>query len=310
MKNSQPLLSIAIPVFNAESILDDLCYRIISSTQHLNVGIEIIFIEDYSLDKSWQAIEHLCMKYSFIKGIKLSRNFGQQIAVSAGIASATGEYVIVMDCDLQNPPEVIPAILKQLELGFDLVYTVAKERNNFKDQFTSKVFWFLLTKVLKVEIVKNQLMMRGMSARFVKYYENYSETTRTVAGISKDIGLKHTIIEIKNNNRHSGKSNYNFFKRFNLMLDIVISISTAPLTMIIYTSIIVLILTFFSSLYYLFIVFSGNAQSGFTSLVLLIIGFGSLITLILGIIGVYLANIYKEVRKRPLFIIDEKVNFI
>jgi dolichol-phosphate mannosyltransferase len=309
MQNNLPILSIAIPVFNAESMLDELCHQLKYSTQHLNVELEIVLVDDYSPDNSWQVIERLCKQYPYVKGVKLSRNFGQQIAVSSGIASATGKYVIVMDCDLQNPPEAIPAILEQLESGFDLVYTVAKERNNFKDQLTSKAFWFLVTKVLKVDIVKNQLMMRGMSARFVKYYETYTEITRTVAGISRDIGLKHTVIEIENNKRLSGKSNYNFFKRFNLMIDIVISLSTAPLTMIINASLIVLILTFFATLYYLYVVLFWYAPAGYTSIVLLIIGFGSLITLILGIMGVYLANIYKEVRKRPLFIIDEKVNF-
>jgi glycosyltransferase involved in cell wall biosynthesis len=302
-------LSIAIPVFNAENILDKLCYQLKSATQHLNVDLEVVLVDDYSPDQSWQVIERLCEQYTYVKGIKLSRNFGQQIAVSAGIASATGKYVIVMDCDLQNPPEAIPSILKQLESGFDLVYTVAKGRNNFKDQLTSQAFWFLLTKVLKVNIVKNQLMMRGMSARFVKYYDSYTEITRSVAGISHDIGLKHTVIEIENNKRQSGKSNYNFFKRFNLMLDIVLSLSTTPLTMIINASLIVLMLTFFSTFYYLYVIFFRYSPPGYTSLVLLIIGFGSFITLILGIIGLYLANIYKEVRKRPLFIIDEKVNF-
>ncbi len=309
MQVNPPILSIAIPVFNAESMLDELCRQLTLATKQLNVELEIVLVDDFSPDNSWQVIERLCAEYPYVKGIKLSRNFGQQIAVSAGISSAKGNYVIVMDCDLQNPPEAIPAILNQLKSGFDMVYTVSKERNNFKDQTTSKLFWFVLTKILKVDIVKNQLMMRGMSARFVKYYESYSEITRTVAGISRDIGLKHTVIEIENNKRHSGKSNYNFFKRFNLMIDIVLSLSTAPLTMIINTSLIVLILTFFASLYYLYVVFFWYAPAGYTSLVLLIIGFGSLITLILGIMGVYLANIYKEVRKRPLFIIDEKVNF-
>lgn len=309
MRNHQPTLSIAIPVFNAEAVLGDLCQQLKAVTQGLPYELEIILVDDYSSDKSWQTIEALSAQYTYVKGVKLSRNFGQQIAVSAGIASAKGKYVIVMDCDLQNPPSAIPLILSQLENGNDLVYTVANERNNFKDQLTSKFFWFVLTKILKVDIVKNQLMMRGMSSRFVKYYDTYTEITRTVAGISQDIGLKHTVVEIENNQRHSGKSNYNFFKRFNLMIDIVLSLSTAPLIMIINTSLIVLLGTFFAALYYLYVMFFWYAPAGYTSIVLLIIGFGSLITLILGFMGVYLANIYKEVRKRPLFIIDEKVNF-
>jgi glycosyltransferase involved in cell wall biosynthesis len=309
MKNNQTSLSIAIPVFNAESMLDELCCRLTAAANPLNVELEIILADDNSPDNSWQVIERLCERYPYIKGVKLSRNFGQQIAASAAIASATGKYVIVMDCDLQNPPEAISVILKELESGFDLVYTVAKGRNNIKDQITSKMFWFLLTKVLGLDIVKNQLMMRGMSPRFVKYYGGYTEITRTVAGISTDIGLKFTTIEIENKKRHSGESNYNFFTRFNLMIDIVLSLSTTPLTLIISVSLMVLIVTFLAALYYLYVIFFLYAPAGYTSIVLLIMGFGSLITLILGIIGVYLANIYKETRKRPLYIIEEQLNF-
>lgn len=309
MQDNRYLLSIVIPVFNAKNMLNELCRQLTSVIKSLNIKLEIVLVDDYSIDNSWKVIKKLCHQYPYIKGIKLGRNFGQQIAVSAGIASVKGNYVILMDCDLQNPTTSIPAILKKLQSGYDLVYTVAKERNNFIDQLTSKMFWFLITKLLKVNIVKNQLMMRGMSERFVKYYDKYSENSRTVAGISQDIGLKHTVIEVKNNIRHSGKSNYNYFKRFNLMIDMVLSLSTAPLTIIIHFSIIILVLNFFGILIYLHNFLFNNVVSGFTSIVILIIGFGSLIILCLGLVGFYVAKIYKEVRKRPLFTIDEKVNF-
>jgi glycosyltransferase involved in cell wall biosynthesis len=308
-KSKDTLLSIAIPVYRADTMLETLCQQLTEVIQNEPYSLEIILIEDYSPDDSWRAILSLCRKYEYIKGVKLSRNFGQQIAVSAGIANAKGKYVIVMDCDLQNPPSAILQILRKLEAGNDLVYTVAKQRNNAIDELTSRLFWFVLTKVLKVDIVTNQLMMRGMSERFVKYYGSYSEVTRSVAGISLDIGLKSSIVIVENQQRHSGKSNYNFFKRFNLMIDIVLSLSTTPLTMIINVSILVLLGTLLATLYYLYVVFFLYVPAGFTSIILLILGFGSLITLILGVLGVYLANIYKEVRHRPLFIIDEKVNF-
>lgn len=307
--NRSLLLSIVIPVFNAENMLNELCHQLTSVIKSLNIKFEIVLVEDFSIDNSWEVIKKLCQQHPYIKGIKLGRNFGQQIAVSAGIASVKGKYVILMDCDLQNPTDCIPSILKKLQSGYDLVYTVAKERNNFKDQLTSRAFWFLITKLLKVNIIKNQLMMRGMSERFVKYYDKYSEVNPTVAGISHDIGLKHTVIEVKNNLRYSGKSNYNYFKRFHTMMNIIMDLSTVPLTIIISISVIIFVLNFFAILFYLYNFLFNSVASGFTTIVILIIGFGSLIMLSLGIVGSYIANIYKEVKKRPLFTIDEKVNF-
>ena len=149
-------------------------------------------------------------------------------------------------------------------------------------------------------------MMRGMSRRFAQVYDNYPEVTRTVAGITRDIGMRTSTLEVSNRPRISGKSGYNFFKRFNLMINIIISLTTAPLSMLIYVSLAVLLGTILFSMYYLFVLLSGTVQPGFTSLILSIFFFGSLTTLLLGIVGIYLANIYAEVRRRPLFLVQEE----
>lgn len=306
---SPSLVSVVIPVYNGANTLDELVQTLSGIFGAMPYRFEILLVEDFSRDESWETIRRLCGSNPSVKGVRLSRNFGQQIAVSAGIAQSSGHFVILMDCDLQHPVAAIPEILARLEEGNDIVYTVAKERNNWRDELTSRLFWWLIIKVLRVRIVRDQLMMRGMSRRFAQHYDAYPELTRTVAGITNDIGLRHAVIPVRNERRKSGRSNYNFFSRLNLMIGIVLSLSTVPLSYIINVSLLVLLATIGASVYYFVSALLHDVPPGFTSIILLIIGFGSLITLILGIMGVYLANIYTEVRRRPLYIVDEKLNF-
>jgi dolichol-phosphate mannosyltransferase len=303
----QPSVSIVIPVYNGERLVEPLLRSLMPELLATGRSFEIVLVDDGSPDASWPAIVLAAGAGSHVRGVKLSRNFGQQIAVSAGIARALGENVIVMDCDLQNPPSAIPAILAELDAGHDMVYTVSRARNNATDTITSRLFWFLLTRVLRVNIVKHQLMMRGMSSRFAQAYAAYKENTRTVAGIVSHIGFPYTVIEVENAPREIGKSNYNFFKRFNLMIEMIISITTAPLSILIYVSLFTFLCTTLIAIYYILISLAGLGLSGFTSIMIAIFFFGSLITLILGVIGLYLANIYVEVRRRPLYFVEKEV---
>lgn len=290
-------------------MLDALCKEIYEFVPHDRFIVEIILVDDCSPDQSWTVIRDICARYPFIRGVRLSRNFGQQIAVSAGIALALGKYVVVMDCDFENPPSAIPAILSELETGKDLVYVVAEKRNKLMHQLTSRLFWFFMTKILGVPLVKNQLMMRGMSSRFVEHYRNYPERVRTVAGISADIGFLQGSVKTEPGKRQSGKGNQGFFSRLSLGIDIVLSLSTRPLTWMIFLSSITLIGTIFLSIFYTIGFFFLEIEPGFTTLVLLEIGLASVIIFLLAVAGTYLANIYEEVRHRPLFHIDERLNF-
>lgn len=297
-------VSVVVPVYNGARLVERLVQEVAASLD--GEPYELLLIEDGSQDSSWDAIVTAASLSPDVKGFRLSRNFGQQIAVSAGIAKARGKYVIVMDCDLQNPASAIPEILKSLRAGHELVYTVSKTRNNTRDALTSQLFWFVLTRIFKASVVKHQLMMKGMTSKMARIYDSYPEATRTVAGIVGDIGYRHAVIEVENARRGEGKSNYGFFKRFDLMIDMIISIAAAPLKILIYTGLAGLIATLLASGYFLAAALFHSAPSGFTVIVLAIFLFGSLMTLLLGIVGVYLANIYAEVRRRPLFLIAEE----
>jgi glycosyltransferase involved in cell wall biosynthesis len=297
-------VSVVVPVYNGARLVARLVQEVAASLN--GEPYELLLIEDGSQDSSWDAIVTAASLCPDVKGFRLSRNFGQQIAVSAGIAKARGQYLIVMDCDLQNPASAIPEILGSLRAGHELVYTVSKTRNNARDALTSQLFWFVLTKVFKASVVKHQLMMKGMTSKMARIYDSYPEATRTVAGIVGDIGYKHAVIEVENARRGEGKSNYGFFKRFDLMIDMIISIAVAPLKILIYAGLAGFIATLLASIYFLAAALFHSAPSGVTAIVLAVFLFGSLMTLMLGIIGVYLANIYAEVRRRPLFLIAEE----
>jgi dolichol-phosphate mannosyltransferase len=305
-----PKISIVAPIYRSKEVISELVNRIFISTLEISENIEIILVEDGCPENSWLLIAEECNKDSRVKGVKLSRNFGQQIAVSAGLSFSKGDYVIIMDGDLQNPPESISVIYNELMSGIDLVNTISPTRNNWRNELTSKMFWWLINTVLKVKMVPNQLMMKGMSRRFVDTYNLYQERIRIVAGITHDIGLKSSVIVIQNQRRKSGRSNYNFWTRLNLMIDIVLSISTKPLSYLINISLFSIVTTSLIAVWNLLSFFIyADAPAGYMTLLVVISFFGSFTLLALGIIGKYLASIYTEVRNRPIFLTQEKINF-
>lgn len=302
-------ISIITTVFRGKDLIVPLIERIEANLVGFD-NYEIILVDDHCPERSWQIIERLAKNNSKIKGIKLSRNFGQQIAMSAGMRFASGDMIVLLDGDLQNPPENIPTIIAKLEEGFDLVYTTSKTRNNWIDEITSKLFWFFIIDILKIDMIKNQLMMKGLSKRILNHYNSYDEHIRIVAGIVYDIGLNSTSIEIVNERRTSGKSNYNFMKRLTLMIDIVLTLSTKPLSYLINFSFISLFLTAIVGGWNIFsrFLYPDNQPPGYMTLLLAICFFGSATLFVLGIIGKYLSNIYQEVRRRPLFIVENAAN--
>ena len=303
-------LSIVCTIYRSCEIVPELVRMVSQECAKCTSRFEIILVDDSSPDSSWLAIEAACRSHSYVHGLRLGRNFGQQLAVAAGLRHSSGEFTIVMDGDLQNPPSAIPKILAKLKGGLDIVYTTSLSRNSIWNSLSSWVFWSIMNKLLKERVIPNQLMMRGMSKRCLDIHNSYNEHIRNIVGISYDIGLNYDIIEVKNNKRYRGKSNYNFLNRFDVMLDVVLLITNRPLTYLIYVASLALlcsttlgIVTLINYLRF------PEMPPGYPSLVFIISFFGSSTLLILGIIGRYLANIYTEVRNRPLFNIDKKINF-
>jgi glycosyltransferase involved in cell wall biosynthesis len=302
-------LSVVATIYNDAQIVPVLVDAIIKNIPSNINKYEIILVNDSSPDNSEDAIIKECEKNPNVKGISLNRNFGQQIAMSAGMNHATGDYILIMDGDMQNPPTEIPNLLNKIQEGFDIVYTVSKQRNGVLDSLTSYVFWAILTTLFKVKIVKNQLMLKVMTKEFVARFNRYQEINRTIDGVVADISSNYAVLDVENKKRSVGRSNYNFSKRMALMLDMVISMSNTPLNFLIYLGLIIFILTIFAFLYYIYSYVFDSVPPGYTSTQISIFLFGGLNVLILGIIGRYLSNIYTEVRQRPLFHVKKTYNF-
>ncbi|NRB39889.1 MAG: glycosyltransferase [Pseudomonadales bacterium] len=297
-------LSIISPIYNGVTTLPTFVDLLVTEMGKMGCSYEIILVDDCSPDESWQIIKSLCKKNKNLKAIRLAKNKGQQIAVSVGLQEATGECSIVLDGDLENPVSEIPNLYNKVKEGHDIVYAVTKKRNSIVNTLTSQIFWFVVQKLLKVDIVRNQLMMRGFSKQARVLFNRYTEEKRTIAGICMDIGLKQDKIEVDINPRHSGKSNYNFIKRLNLFIDIVLSLSETPLNFIIFIGMGLAVFTGSISVYYsiddpFYLAHNGDLFIAFIC---------SIILFTLGIISRYLSLIYIEVKRRPLFNLDESIN--
>lgn len=303
-----PDLSVVATVYNDAAIVPLLVERIVRSVDPFVPNYEIVLIDDRSRDNSREAIEHACALNSRVKGIFLARNYGQQIAMTAGINHARGGVVVIMDGDLQHPPERIVDIYHKVKEGNELVYCVSRTRDSRLKELMSAVFWWVLANAFSVKLVRHQLMMKGLSRRLVHIHQLYHETNRVVTGVVSDIGFKTDIIYLETSPRTIGKSHNTLRKNLDFAFDCILGLGTVPLDSMVYMGCLGVL---FSLSYATFIVgryFFGNPVPGFTSLALLVSFFGSAIVIMLGIIGRYVANVYREVRGRPLYIVDAYSN--
>ena len=301
-------LSIVASVYNDAITVPRLVEEILQNVSGLKILFEIILVNDHSPDGSEAAIQEECKKHPFVKGLSLSRNYGQQTAISAGMRFATGRYVLIMDGDLQNPPSAIPLLYEKIKEGCDIVYTRSKVRNHCFDQWSSGFFWWVVTKLLGVPMVADQLMMKMMTAEFAKNYNRYGEVSRVVAGIATDIGMRSAVLEVANQKRVRGKSNYNFFSRLELFLDMILALSNRPLNLLIYVGGVAGFVFSLLAFNYFIRHLIYKVPPGYTSVILSICLFGSLNLTMLGVIGRYLSHIYAETRNRPLFFVQKKFN--
>ena len=305
----KPVLSIIATVYNSARIVGELVARIKTAVDPMNIAYEIILVDDGSRDESAFLMEQQSHSDLRIKSIILSRNFGQQVAMSAGVHHATGQFVVIMDGDLQNPPEAIPQLYQKVCQGFDIVYTSSTKKNDLFDSATSWLFWKFLTFVVRANVAESQLMMRIMTAEVAEYYRGYPEKIRTVAAITHDIGMNCAVIYVENQKRKEGKSNYNALKRMNLAIDVILDFSNRPLNFVFYLGGLVFLLTIGAVLYYLNSYLKQNTLPGFISLAILILLFGSINLISIGILARYMGNIYTEVKRRPLYFVRKSINF-
>ena len=302
-------LTIVVPCYNEEKVLPEFVSRSISVIKNLKKSFEMILINDGSKDSTGEVARSLADKHPEIKVINFSRNFGHQSAVTAGIDHAKGRAVILIDADLQDPPEVITEMVQKWHEGYDVVYGQRRTREGetrFK-LLTAKFFYQCLRFLTDKRIPKDTGDFRLMDRKVVDEIKNMREKHRFIRGMVSWVGFRQIPVLYDRKPRFAGKTNYPLKKMLMFSLDAILSFSILPLRLITFLGIvIVLIALFFSSL--IFIVRISQPDyfiPGFSATTLLLLFFGGIQLFAIGVVGEYLGRIYEEIKRRPLYIISD-----
>jgi len=304
--NLNPEISVVVPVYYGESHLKVLCQRLRQSLEKISQNFEIILVNDGSPDDSWAIIKELVVQDKRVKGVNFSKNFGQHPAIFAGLAQANGQWIVVMDCDLQNPPEEIIKLYSKAQEGYDIVFGLRQSRkHNLLRRCYSGAFYWLLSYLTGVK-QQAQDNFGIYSQAVIKKVLSFDETVKWFPLMVKLVGFNSVSIKVEHHERTVGKSSYTFFKLLKIALEVAITYSNKPLELIVKSG---FIISFFSFIWVIFIVFRAfygiEGVVGWPSLMASIWFVGGLIITFLGVIGIYLGKSFNEVKKRPIYIIKE-----
>ena len=299
-------ISVVSPVYKAPTILPELVDRLRIALTKITDSFEIILVDDGCPWDSWSLIEELSKKHSFIKGLKLSRNFGQHHAITAGLDCAKGEWIVVMDCDLQDRPEEIPNLyIKALE-GFDIVFARRVNRqDNFNKKLSSLVFYKIFSYLSGIEQDGTIGNFGIFNRKVITVINQMREPMRAFLPMAKWVGFKTAKIDIKHDKRIAGGSSYNLSKLFQLALDSAISYSDKPLKLTIKLGFTISLISLLYAAYNLTVYLLGLVTlSGYTSIIISIWFLSGLIIFTLGILGLYINKIFEGIKARPIYIVD------
>ena len=303
-------ISVVSPIYGCKACLFELYERLVASLSKITENFEIILVNDACPQKSWETIALLAQKDKRVKGINLSRNFGQHYAITAGLDHAKGEWVVVMDCDLQDKPEEIAKLYAKALEGYDIVFGKRVERqDNFFKRLSSKLFNQVLEYFTDTKH-DNSIANFGIYAQKVIQTINlYREQSRDFLLFAKIVGFKKTEIEIAHAQRAHGKSSYNLSKLINLAVDSILSHSNKPLRLSIKLGFFIALVSLgFAGWLIIRYFFYHTPAEGWTSMMVSMFFMFGLLFAILGITGLYIGKIFDEVKNRPLYIIGETIN--
>ncbi|MCQ2200486.1 MAG: glycosyltransferase family 2 protein [Bacteroidales bacterium] len=292
-------------------MLDELVRRISEAVKTITDEYEIILVNDMSPDNSWDRITEICAIDNHVKGIELSRNFGQHYAISAGLAHVSGDWIVVMDCDLQDRPEEIPNLYAKAVEGYDIVYARRAERQDSFFKKLSSTMFFAIYNWMSGSNEDKAIANFGVYKRSViDEFNKMPEYTRSFGSLIRYVGFKIGTIDVQHDERLEGSTGYTLFKLLKLSFDVIISNSNKPLRLTVSLGFIMSMLSFILALYNIIAKLVGIIQvPGFTATIFSIWFVGGLILFVLGIIGLYVGKIFDQVKGRQIFIVRSKLNF-
>jgi len=298
-------LSIVSPVYGCQGCLEELVERISASLA--GTDLEIILVDDGSPDGAWARIVELSRLRPDVRGIRLSRNFGQHYAIAAGIEQARGEFVIVMDCDLQDPPEEIPVLLKRAEQGYDAVFArrIARRDGPFK-RFASWAFHGLLSYLTDVAHDHATANFGVFSRKAIDTVNAMPESDRCFPLMVKWTGLRLATVDVNHAERKDGRSSYSLRRMLRLALNIILSYSDKPLRLVVKLGLLFALLSFVIVAWSIYGYLAGDiAVAGFTSIIASIWLLGGVMVSCVGIVGLYVGRTFNDVKRRPYYVVNE-----
>lgn len=304
-------ISVVSPIYRGEKMVSELVRRNAETLSGMGVDYEIILVNDASPDNSWQAIESECKKNPKVKGLNLSRNFGQHYAITAGLAHASGDWIVVMDCDLQDRPEEIPNLYTKAQEGYDIVLA---RRVNRQDKWMKRLSGRIYHRIndwlsgMKTDVaVANYGIYKKC---VIDEFNKMPEYARSFGSLIPYLGFKSIAINVEHAERAEGKSTYNLRRLLKLSFDIIVSNSNKPLRMAVGLGFGMSLLSFILAAYNVFARLVGIIQvEGYTTTVFSIWFVGGLLLFVMGILGLYIGKIFDQVKGRQLYIVRDKINF-
>jgi len=309
MQNTKPFISIVVPCYNEEDVIDIFLEKIFYILQKLGRSYEIVFVNDGSGDGTLALLQKKSQEFDEIRVLNLSRNFGKEAALTAGIDATNGEVVVPIDVDLQDPPELILEFVEKYEEGYDVVIgkRVDRTTDTPAKRISAELFYKMHNKISDIEIPHNVGDYRLMSRRVVNELKKLPETQRFMKGIFAWLGFKTAVVEYKRDSRVAGETSFNGWKLWNFALDGITSFSTAPLKVWLYVG---MFLAFLSFLYGSFIVLKtllfGIDSPGYASMITVVLFLGGIQLMGIGILGEYIGRIYLESKNRPIYIVENE----
>jgi len=304
----QQLLSVIVPVFNEEAVLMAFHQRLGAVLDGLNLAAEVIYVNDGSTDDSLSCLLALRLSDTRVGITNLSRNFGKEIAMSAGLDAASGDAVVIIDADLQDPPELIPRFVDEWRAGFDVVYGTRTSRagESALKKITARLFYRLSRRISGVKMPVDTGDFRLLSRRAVRSLRKLREQHRFMKGLFTWIGFNTTSVRYRRDPRHGGYTKFNFWKLWNFALEGITSFTTAPLKIASYLGLLVAASAFlYGAVVLVRTMVYGNAVPGYPSLLIVTLFLGGVQLVALGVIGEYLGRMFDETKHRPLYLVQD-----
>lgn len=302
------MLSVVLPAYNEEKMIKKAAATIGGILQNEEIEYEIVFVDDGSKDGTWQEIVNAEKEDEHVNGVHFSRNFGKESAMMAGLENAGGSCVVVMDCDLQHPPETIVEMYRLWQQGYEVVEGVKRTRGKESvfHKMSAGLFYKMISKAVKIDM-SHASDFKLLDRRAVEALLEMPERNAFFRALSSWIGFRTTSVEFDVQEREVGESKWSTKSLIRYAISNIVSFSSAPMTMVGITGILGFLFAVILGIQTLAKYFSGNAVEGFTTVILLILIMGSFILMGLGTIGYYIAKIYEEVKCRPRYIISRKI---